>query len=199
MAHRVSYPPPLTYQSCLVSIAPGGTELTVIRCESAGWRAAGGRPRGARGVGRGREQAAERGWGPERKERGGSAPGTRRTPALRRSVARWAWARDPPANRETRRSAVKATGRGGGEAWEGRTFGRSAAGRSGWAGEGLPGIGPGLRVERSPPERNSQGGPTRRGRRPLRSWLAVPPGTPVCCAGGQLLRVPFYLSHIPGA
>ena len=144
------------------------------------------RPRGEAGAPKGRKGAVARlGLGEPR--------------LCDRSVARWAWARDLPANRESRRSAVKATGRGGGEAWEGRTFGRSAAGRRGWVGEGLPGIGPGLRVERSPPERDSQGGPTRRGRRPLRSWLAVPPGTPVCCAGGQLLRVPFYLSHIPGA
>lgn len=118
--------------------------MTVIRCESAGWRAAGGRPRGARGEGgrgRGARARAGRGarLGPRKGRKGAVARLGLGEPRLcDRSVARWAWARDPPANREARRSAVKATERGGGEAWEGWAFGHSAAGRRGWAGEGLP-------------------------------------------------------------
>lgn len=90
---------------------------------------------------------------------------------------------------------VKGTGRGGAEAWEGWAFRGSAGGGGGGQGRGCPGWGRDYRLSAVRWERDSQGGPTRR--RPLRSWLAVPPGTPVCCAGGQLLRDPSYLFHIP--
>lgn len=97
---------------------------------------------------RARARAASRprsGAGAPKGRNGAAAPGTRRTPLCRPL----GWSRDPPANREARRSAVKGMGRGGGEAWEGRAFRGSAAGRRGGQ-EGLPGMGLGLPVERSP-------------------------------------------------